>query len=336
MGYDLGWDDVLNIPTAGGYGAVKYAAGGENLVEKGADAIGEGVKDYGNVGKNNFKATPYQGQDIYWGGDPGMADKFSNIAQGNMGNAMDMANWANGQAMEDRGPQAWEDQTLSNREASARDYDQAGAMQLAREAAMGQAPSEAAYMMQAGLNNAVAGQQSAAGSARGAAALANAQSNAQANTAALQNQAFTQAGQLRANEMAQARGAYGGLAGQMREQDLHRLQMGNDMSNRNADRNDAYKGMMMQGGNAYGTQGQGWYKGAMEPYNNQADLNAKKQALDYSSYNNAQDLNAGVDAAEAARRQQEKQMYTNMVVKGADTFGQAIPKGGGGGGMGGT
>lgn len=335
MGYDFGWDDVLNIPTAGGYGAVKYAAGGESLVDKGADALGEGIKDYGNVGKNNFQATPYQVQPMNWGGGPGGAEHWSKMGLDNLDNAGAARNWAMGQAQQDRGPQALEDQTLSNREADARYGDQNGALQLAREAAMGNAPSEAAYMMQRGLDSAVAGQQSAAGSARGAAAMAQAQSNAAANTANLQNQAFTQAGQLRANEMAQARGQYGGLAGQQREQDLQRLGMGNDMANKNADRNDAYKGMMMGGANAFGNQAMGWYNGAQNPYNKQAELDYYTQKMNSDNYNNAQDTNAGISAAEAERREAEKQKWTELGINGAQTLG-GMAKGSKGGGMGGT
>lgn len=327
--YNLGWDDLLNIPTAGMYGGVKAAAGGGSLVDK----AGEALEDYGNVGKNQFNATPYQGQDVYWGGDPDQAAAWSNLGLGGMNRAQGNADWAMGQAMQDRGPTAWEDQALSNREADARYGDQAGALQLVREAAMGNAPSEAAYMMQRGLDQAVAGQQSAAGSARGAAALANAQGNMAANQANLQNQAFTQAGQLRANEMAQARGAYGGLAGQMRQQDLERLAQGSAMANANAARNDAYRGMMMQGANAFGTQGQGWYQGAMHPQDQSAALAGQKQQLDYGSYANAQELNAGIKAQEAQRRQAEKQGYTQA---GLSLFGNAVGGKGGGGGMGGT
>jgi hypothetical protein len=159
-----------------------------------------------------------------------------------------------------RGPQATESQWQSANEQQARDYDQAGAMQLARDAAMGNAPSEAAYQLQAGLDAASASQASMAGGARGSAALALGQGNAAYNTANLQQQAFTQAGQLRAQEMANARGLYGSLSGQQREQDQNRLSLGNQMSQYNASLNDqqAYnQGMLgVQYGNLANNQSQ--------------------------------------------------------------------------------
>lgn len=157
--------------------------------------------------------------------------------------------WANGQAAgaQNRGPQAVEDRTLANREASGADGNQAGAMQLARQMAMGQAPSEAAYQLQAGLDRGIGQQQAMGRSARGAAALSTAGANSQANQATMQQNAYTQGGLLRSKDMAAGRGMYATLSGQQREQDLNRLGAGNEMGQFNAKLNDAY-GMQM--GNA--------------------------------------------------------------------------------------
>lgn len=78
-------------------------------------------------------------------------------------------------------------------------------MQLAQQAATGQAPSVAQAQLQQGLNAANATQQGAAGGARGPAGLAMAQMNANANMAQNQQAVSGQAAQLRAQEMATGR-----------------------------------------------------------------------------------------------------------------------------------
>jgi hypothetical protein len=83
------------------------------------------------------------------------------------------------------------------------------AYNLMQQAALGNAPSQAALQQQQGLQQSIAAQQAMAASARGGAGLAGAQFQASQNAAGLQNQAVNQAAQLRAQEMANARGQYG-------------------------------------------------------------------------------------------------------------------------------
>jgi hypothetical protein len=327
MDWEWGYDDLLNIPTAGLYAGVKAARGGDSL----DDDIGELAGDFAEAGTNRFEATPYNYQDTHFGGYEDAAREFSQVGLDGMYDAQGNADWFMGEAQRDRGPQAWENQQLSDNEAWSRGYDQAGALQLAREAAMGNAPSEAAFMMQRGLDSAVAGQQSAAGSARGAAALAQAQSNAAANTANLQNQAYTSAGQLRANEMAAARGQYGGLAGQMRQQDMERLQAGNQMAQYNAGLNDQYRMGMANAGNAAGTQSQGWYGQSMDPYKANMDARVKTEQMRGQSHSDAQATNAGVEQANSELKERNRNKAVETVIGVGKTF-----AGSGGGGMGGT
>lgn len=131
-------------------------------------------------------------------------------------------------------------QALGNRAAPTMDnrqYDRLGmlgnadrgnqtqALNLMRGAANGMAPSVAQLQQQQGIDAAVRSQQAMAASARGPAALAMANSNAAANTAALQQQGIAQNAQLRAQEMAQARGDFAGMASTMRSSDLSAQQL---------------------------------------------------------------------------------------------------------------
>lgn len=243
---------------------------------------------------------------MQYGGYVGGAEDMSNLGLRGMG-------WAQGQASQNRGAQAIEDQILSDREAGMRYGDQLGALQLHREAAMGLAPSQAAYLMQSGLDRSLANQQSMAAGARGASAIAMAQGNAQANNAALQNQAFTNAAAMRAGEMAQARGAYGDLASGIRGQDLNRLGMGNQMSQFNAGLNDQYRLGM-------GQLGLGYYNAAQRPHD--AQLSADTSA--YATSTGSSDYSKGLAAQEAARRSANRRADIDKAVSAGGTFLGAI------------
>lgn len=264
----------------------------------------EAIDDFSRVGKNKFQATPYQTDWSYMQGL--QDDAMAQAGQAGMGGS-----WAQNEMMTDRGPQAQENAYFSDREAMARDYDQAGALQLQREAAMGMAPSEAAYQMQSGLNQAAAQQTSQAGSARGSAALALAQGNAAANTANMQQQTFSDAGRLRAQEMAQARDAYMGGASNMRQQDQGRLQQGSQMSQFNAGLNDQYRMGMGGLANQFGQTQQGARGQAIG-----AEAGMQQQNAD--GYNQAQALNAGRAQAEADRQQKVKSQWTGMAGSAAE------------------
>lgn len=98
------------------------------------------------------------------------------------------------------------------------------ALDLQRRAALGQAPSAAAQQMQAGTNAAMASQMALAAGARGQAGIAQAGYQAAGNNAALNAQNTQQTGILRAQEMAQARGAYGDQSNSLRQGDAQQRQ----------------------------------------------------------------------------------------------------------------
>lgn len=98
--------------------------------------------------------------------------------------------------------------------------DVSGAMALDKSAAMGQQPSAAQGMMQQGFGQAMANAGAQAASARGNFGLANAQQTAAQTQAQLGQQAATQGGILRAQEMATARDQYTQAALQNRAQQL--------------------------------------------------------------------------------------------------------------------
>ncbi len=314
------------------------------MAKNNMDAQNQAEADSLASGSPNGAATPGDGGDVtvtpkylpkevYWGGGSNpweMADKFSGMALSRMNVANGAEDWALGQAKDERGAQAWENQELSDREAMARGWDQQGALDLSREAAMGQAPSEAAFMMQQGLDQGMAGQTSLAGSARGAAGIAMAQGNAAANVANMQGQAFTEAGRLRAQEMAQARGLYGGLAGQMREQDLQRLGMGNQMSQYNASLNDQYRLGMMGSAAQYGQVGQGWYNGGMAPYNTVAGLQSQYEANKQGAVLQQDEMAAAQDQAATDRQDG----WVRSGIQGGATLAASIPTYGAGAGAG--
>jgi len=96
---------------------------------------------------------------------------------------------------------------------------QAQALGLQQSAAMGNAPSAAASMMGMGNAQAMRNQMAMAANARGAGGMGVAGFQAANNMGQLQGQNIAQTGQLRAQEMAQARDAYMQGASGMRGQD---------------------------------------------------------------------------------------------------------------------
>jgi hypothetical protein len=330
------------VAAFGGGAAGTAAAGGAAAgLGAGADAIGNGIRDFSRVGRNNYQATPwgitpqydengnltgYQGlsgakNEV----TPQMAgaalyanDKAQAASQGGM-------DYATGQmkGAQSRGPQATEDQYLSDQEAMARNGDEMGAMQLMRERAMGQAPSEAAYMMQQGLDRGLANQQAIAGSARGAAGLAQAQGNMAGNAANMEQGAFTAAGQLRAKEMADATNAYGNLAGQVRQQDQSRMGQADQVSQFNAGLNDQYALGMGSLGVQYGNLGvgqagidQGYWKTGADIGDANANRDMQAQQLNSQNWNEAQGINAGVAQGNSDKERENRDMWIELAGKG--------------------
>lgn len=289
----------------------------------------------GTYGENgDFSMPSYGTSDLFYGGYNGGASDMSSYGLQGMGVANNRASNYYNQSMKDRGPQAFENQFLANREAESRYGDQNGALMLAREAAMGQAPSEAAWMMQRGLDQSLANQQAMMGSARGNAGIALASGNAAGNSAAMQNQAYGAASQLRANEMAQARGLYGGLAGQQREQDLNRLGMGNQMSQFNAGLNDQYSLGMGQLAGQQGGLAKDWYGAAQNPLQSQMGADIAKYGIDTSSSDASKALSAAQRQANRDRADRERDRWISfggtLATVGGGLLGTAVggPAGG--------
>lgn len=254
-----------------------------------------------------FGQSPYYDPNAFnFGGAPGLAQQWAGFGMGQAAKqnaADDMYTGQSQQAMQ------WGQQSRG---------EQQGAVDLARDAAMGRAPSQAALLMQQGLNNAAAQQNSQAASARGSAALANAQSNAGANIAALQNQTFNEAGQLRANEMAQARGLYGNLSSGMRQQD------------------NSYAGMLGGLGIDRAKLGQGYYGQAAGIVGQQGDAQRAGQGLLANDWNAQRQNDEGHYQYETNRKDAAYNQQAAAVGDAINAGGQVAGALGKGTGMGGT
>lgn len=214
-------------------------------------------------------------------------------------------------AYADRGPMAVENATLAAREATTRG-DQLGALGLNMKAAMGQAPSEARYQTELGMNQALANYASGAGAARGGAAMAGAQLAGGQQAGITAGEVGTQGGMARGEEIAKELAQYGTLAGQVRGQDLTRLGMANQMSQFNADLNDKWKLDQMGLAAGYGglgvqqgAQDMGWFAESMKPEDIQFQMDQEvagweagartdRAALDFKSAQEAQAANAAL------------------------------------------
>lgn len=224
-----------------------------------------------------------------WGGANKARDEWW---QGQGNNDRDQANVGQGaydantqaQNAHTRGPQAVENQQLANNEASGAGGHQQGAIGMANTLARGTQPSQAAYQLQHGLNQA-SDQQTAMGrSARGGAAIATAGANAQANQAALQQNAYTQAGILKAQDMSMGRGMLGSQLQQQRDQAGQRLGQANLLGQNNSDRNDKFAIGMGQAAAGLGDvanqqqqQDLQWYQGGMQSVEAQSEADQQRQ-----------------------------------------------------------
>lgn len=174
----------------------------------------------------------YNGDDPAKGAGGYSRDAFEYGGNRQAGNALAEGYYQQGQAAQGR-QAAQADYTAANADRAQAQQsrgEQLGALELSRQAALGNAPSVAALQMQQGLDQAVRGQESARASARGAAGVAMADYGAAANQAAMGQQTVSAMGQLRAQEMAQARGEYMQGATGMRGMDYQGAQQAVGMS----------------------------------------------------------------------------------------------------------
>lgn len=168
---------------------------------------------------------------------------------------------------------------------------QLDALQMMQGAAMGNAPSQAAIMMRQGNDQAVANQMGMAAGARGPAAMAMAQQQAMGNASNMSTNNMNNMGALRAQEMAQARGAYMGGASGMRGQDDSRSQFGSDLELRRRALQQqgslAYEGMSM-GVNQAQLGARGAQQGASDAaFANSQRINQQSRANDTANVNAA-------------------------------------------------
>lgn len=285
-----------------------FGGGAGGVANSAAGAAGGAVDAAGNLlsdasGHNQFTYQGLNAPYYYWGNSPNAAGQMTQQGLAGMGGSQAGQNWSNNMSnwAMSRGPTAVENQTLSNNDAMARGYDQAGSLQLLRQAAMGQMPSAAAYQMQNGLNQAVANQYATMGGARGNAGIALAQGNAGANIANLQNQTYNQASQLRAQEMANAQGLYNQGANTLRGQDQNRLQMANQMAQFNAQENDQMAQNYANNALGYANNAQNWYTASQNPYTQSNNSDLRQLQMAYDQNNLANQLHAGVVTGNADR-----------------------------------
>jgi hypothetical protein len=167
-----------------------------------------------------------------------------------------------------------------------------------RGAAEGTAPSVAAIQQQQGLDRALANQAAVTGSARGGAGIALAGANAGGNVANIQQNAIAQAGILRAQEMAQAREAYGQMGSGIRGQDIQNAR--NDID---------YRLGAANVGNAYGQTGLGYQTQRNQLEQQKADM-----------YNSQQDRASGIMGANAANKKANR----DTVISGVGGLGKTV------------
>ncbi len=243
------------------------------------------VAPQAQYGRNPNGATA--ARDEWWSGQA-RNDADQSAVSGGIG-------YANQQAQNPADVGASENYGLASNENSGAGGHQQAAIGLAGTLARGQQPSQAAYQLQDGLNQATRQQSAFASGARGSAALATSSADQRANTANLQQNAYTQGGMLKSRDMAQGRGMLGSQLDQQGQQNNARLGQSDQFGQNNADLNDKYSlGMgsaaVGLGGVANGQdlQDQQYYNSGIGAVDAQSDagqankiwrLNAEKQKV---------------------------------------------------------
>lgn len=210
-------------------------------------------------------------------------------------------------------------QGFGNRQAPTTDYSladqsrgqESNALGLQQAAAMGQMPSVAAIQQQQGLNQAMGMNSSMAASARGGGnSQALAARSALAGNADMQQQAVNSAAALRAQEMADARGAYMGGAMGMGNQDIGRAQYGSTLAQNQMFGND--KAQLA----AEGLRGNVFHEVNV-------GNNAEQDRLAQNTGQNSQ-LSAGVARDNAKLQAEEDARHDQRTAQGIGAAGTAI------------
>jgi len=286
-----------------------------------ADIVGDGKggvtnEDLAEADKVTYHNPPAADVGGYAGGAKDIHDFFRAGEENN-----DRAQEANNEAMglsldrmKNRRDPIQENGALVAREAGSR-AQQLQATDMARQAATGQAPSAADAQTTMALNDTMQGQAGASGSARGLSALNGVQGGA-AGVGMQGTQTMMGGGMARSKEVNDAMGAYGGLAGDVREGDLGRVNQTNQNALAGEELNDNW-----QLGNAGLAGSQAGLGVSMRQTDDQyfgASQEPAKRRLGYDQEMNS--ILAGQSTQEAAGRRaksQEAQDTTRGIAGGA-------------------
>jgi hypothetical protein len=215
---------------------------------------------------------------------------------------------------EDRGTVVPENAQLLGREANSR-VQQGNALDLARDAAAGNAPSAAAYRTQAGMDSVMAGQSAAGGAARGLGALTGTQTTGASAAGLAAGNTAVQGGMARSAEIGEAMGMYGSQAGDMRQGDLGRVNQSNQNALANQSLNDDWR---LGNAKLAASQGQlGVSQGQMDDAYYGASQVPKGKQLGYDQEMNAIQAGASADSAAAHRAKANADADRNRQLGGA-------------------
>lgn len=219
---------------------------------------------------------------------------------------------------------------------------QIDALELSRQAASGEAPSEAEGQVRLGMNDAMATQSGAMGGARGLSALGGTQSMGSSHVGNSAGNLAMQGGLARSKEITDAIGMYGTQAGSLRDQDQARLQQNSQNSQFGAKLNNDWKmgnaGLLAQQAGLSNTQtgtdlawkGEEW-RGTDKQFQYHQEMAAKEAGADADA--------VGARLAKNREDKENKRQAVGGAFQGGMTFGGAMiggPAGGAIGGMGGA
>jgi len=266
---------------------------------------------------------PYNPGSADVGGAPNGASLLQSLASQGMA-SNDRAQAANENAMgtslggmlNGRG-NVYENGRLSANEAYDR-KQQLGVLDLNRQAALGQAPSAAGYQTKMAMNGLLGQNAAAMGSARGLSGLNGAQTMGSGMAGQQASDIAAQGGMARSKEIADAMGMYGSMAGNVRAQDLGRLQLNQQNAMTNAGLNNAYRVnsanlLASQGqlGNAQASTDQAWMDEWQKPIDQQFGYDQEMAAMEAGA-------DADATAAQIAAKR-ESAAHTRKLVQGGTT-----------------
>ena len=267
-----------------------------------------------------------------WAGEGGVAEYAERARQGAARN--DNAQQINSDAFRNslanmganRGDQSVEDPTLSGRAVSTRE-EQLRALALSRDAAMGNAPSAAAYQTSIGMGDVQSNQVANMGGARGLAGLTGAQTQGSASAGMAAGNVASQGGLARSKEIGDAIGMYGSQAGTVRDQDLSRLGQNSQNAMFNVKANDDWR---IGSGNLAASQGRlGVAQGTQDLAWMQEQQRGADKQFQYDQEMAAIEAGADADKAGAAiardreSRENKRQLAGQVATAGLTAVGGA-------------